>query len=45
MIGCAIESSGIGVNWDLDSGVGRARVSQDFKSAWLPEESNLIHSQ
>ena len=45
MIGCAIESSGIGINWDLDSGVGRARVSQDFKSAWLPEDSNFIHSQ
>lgn len=42
MLGCAIESSGIGVNWDMDSGIGRARVSQEFESAWLPEDSNII---
>lgn len=42
MLGCSIESSGIGVNWDMDSGIGRARVSQDFDSAWLPEDSNII---
>lgn len=44
MLGCSIESSGIGVNWDMDSGIGRARVSQDFDSAWLPEDSNIIQT-
>ncbi len=39
MLGCDIELSSAGVNWDMDSGIGRARVSQDFTPAWEKEEA------
>lgn len=42
MIGCDLGASGMGVNWDMDSGIGRARVSQDFESAWLPESIEMV---
>lgn len=36
-LGTDIEMSSNGVNWDMDSGVGRARVNQDFAPAWEAE--------
>jgi hypothetical protein len=30
MLGCDLEMSSLGVNWDMDSEIGRARVDQDF---------------
>lgn len=41
-IGTDIEMSSNGVNWDMDSGVGRARVNQDFTPAW--EAENLAET-
>lgn len=38
MLGCDLELSSAGVNWDMNSGVGRARVDQDFDSAWQSED-------
>jgi hypothetical protein len=38
MLGCDLELSSAGINWDMDSGVGRVRVDQDFNPAWEPEE-------
>lgn len=38
MLGCDLEQSSNGVNWDMDSGIGRARVDQDFTSAFREEE-------
>jgi radical SAM superfamily enzyme YgiQ (UPF0313 family) len=38
MLGCDIEMTSNGVNWDMDSGVGRARVSQDFNPAWQSDD-------
>ena len=30
MLGCDLEMSSFGVSWDMDSGIGRARVEQNF---------------
>jgi radical SAM superfamily enzyme YgiQ (UPF0313 family) len=38
MLGCDIELSSAGVNWDMDSSIGRARVDQNFNPAWEAEE-------
>lgn len=38
MLGCDLELASNGVNWDMDSGIGRARVDQDFTPAWQAEE-------
>jgi radical SAM superfamily enzyme YgiQ (UPF0313 family) len=37
VLGCDLLLSGSGINWDMDSGIGRARVSQGFDPAWEPE--------
>ena len=39
-LGCDVEMSSNGVNWDMDSGIGRARVDQEFNPAW--ESDNLV---
>lgn len=36
-LGCDLELTALGVNWDMDSGLARARVAQDVKPFWLPE--------
>ena len=38
MLGCDIELSSAGVNWDMDSSIARASVQQDFTPAWYKEE-------
>ena len=38
-LGCDIEMSSNGVNWDMQSSVSRVRVSQEFAPAWDPEET------
>jgi hypothetical protein len=38
MLGCDIELSSAGVNWDMDSGIARARVDQEFNPAWQSED-------
>jgi hypothetical protein len=38
MMGCDIELASSGVNWDMDSAIGRARVDQDFAPAYIQEE-------
>lgn len=37
LLGCDVELSAIGVTWDMDSGIARARVDQQFVPAWQPE--------
>lgn len=37
-LGCDIELSANGVNWDMDSGIARARVDQEFNPAWQPDD-------
>lgn len=39
MLGCDIELSSAGVNWDMGSDISRARVSQSFTPAWEREEA------
>ncbi|MEZ5503561.1 MAG: hypothetical protein R3E50_13220 [Halioglobus sp.] len=39
-LGCDLELSANGVNWDMDSGIARARVDQEFNPAWQAE--NII---
>ncbi|MFT5335942.1 MAG: hypothetical protein ACI9GB_003865, partial [Halioglobus sp.] len=38
ILGGDLKMSSAGVNWDMDSGIGRARVSQEFNPAWEPED-------
>ena len=38
LLGCDCELTAVGVNWDMKSGIGRARVEQNFNSAWEAEE-------
>ena len=38
VLGCDLEISSAGVNWDLDSGIARARVDQVFNPAWQSED-------
>lgn len=38
MLGCDVEMSGNGVNWDMDSDIGRARVDQAFNPAWQSDD-------
>lgn len=37
-IGCSLEINSNGVNWDMDSGLARARVDMDFQPAFLVKE-------
>jgi len=41
-LGCDIEMTSNGVNWDMDSGIGRARVDQEFNPAWQSEDIILV---
>jgi len=41
-MGCDIEMTSNGVNWDMDSGIGRARVDQEFNPAWQSEDIILV---
>jgi radical SAM superfamily enzyme YgiQ (UPF0313 family) len=41
-LGCDIEVSHLGVNWDMVSGIGRARVALDFVPPWDAESTETI---
>ena len=38
VLGCHIEMTSAGVNWDMDSGIARARVDQNFNPAWTSDD-------
>lgn len=42
LLGCDVELSAIGVTWDMDSGIARARVDQQFAPAWQPENLSQV---
>jgi radical SAM superfamily enzyme YgiQ (UPF0313 family) len=39
-LGCRLDINAGGVNWDMDSGIGRARVDMDFNSSYFLKEDN-----
>ncbi len=43
MLGCDIELSSAGVNWDMDTSIARASVQQDFNPAWN-KEADIIQA-